>query len=449
MNGSERDGSEAAGPPAATAADPALTARARLPGLAPLWDELARRVSASERPVRAVRLTRLDTDQQVALADLMAMPRLPGPDLRLRLEAVAAAFGVTEPGLHQLLEDLRGPLADRASQRERTHRDRDELWSEVADAVDGLGLGDWVARLRAAGVPDADVAGHRARLLPLLALVAGLPLPAPEPLPVVALRITGDPHALDQGWLRTVLADAAATLIGRPTPTDAESTRTALRGVGIVPDQLSVPVVSVGLRPSGDGPLGHYMRELSDAHEPVALTAAQLRRWPVTVRHERVWVVENPAVLEAIARSDVTAPIVCSSSWPTDAVVELLDQLTASGTTLHYHSDLDGSGLALTGHLLRRFGAVPWQMGAHDYLEAVGSARMPLVTDGSLPETPWDPDLRQVMLEHRRVVYEEQVVDRLLWDLRAADGTEVRPGDRGRPPPTPDRTAPTGSPGSP
>jgi uncharacterized protein (TIGR02679 family) len=398
---------------------PSLLDRARLPDLAPLWDEFARRVGASDRPVRAVRLTELTPAQQEALADLLAWPRLPGASVRVEVGALAAAFGTDPEGLRALLEALRGPLPDRASAREQASLDRQRLWEEVAAAVSGRGLQPWVARLRAAGVPDGEVEAHRRRLRPLLSLVQQLPLRPPEPLPIVAQSLTGDPHAFDQGWLRTMLADAAATLIGLGTPTDAESTRAALRGVGIVPDQLSVPVVCVGLRAAGSDPVARYLDGLGVAHEPAALTAAQLRRWPVAVGHDRVWVVENPSVLERIARCELDVPVVCTSSWPTDAVVVLLDQVRASGASLHYHSDLDGAGLALTGHLIRRFGATPWRMSVDDYLAAVDGARMPLMVDGPLPETPWDPALREAMLEHRRVVYEEQVVDTLLGDLRA------------------------------
>lgn len=396
---------------------PSLLDRAGLPDLAPLWDEFARRVGASDRPVRAVRLTNLSAAEQEALADLLAWPRLPGPSVRVEVDALAGGFGIDTEGLLALLMALRGPLVDRASERERAFHDRERLWSEVATAVDGRGLQAWIARLRAGGVPEGDVETHRGRLRLLLSLVQQLPLRTPEALPIVAQRSTGDPHALDHGWLRTMLADAAATLLGLATPTDAESTRAALRGVGIVPDQLSVPVVCVGLRATGRDPVARYLDGLGAAHEPAALTAAQLRRWPVAVQHDRVWVVENPSVLQRIARSHLEVPVVCTSSWPTDAVVLLLDQVRASGASMHYHSDLDGAGLALTGHLIRRFGAAPWRMSVGDYLAAVDGARMPLVTDGPLPETPWDPALREAILEHRRVVYEEQVVDTLLNDL--------------------------------
>ncbi len=398
--------------------DRSVLDRARSPGLAPLWDELAQRIGASARPVRAVRLTGLNLRQQEALADLLGWSRLPGPDVRIGADAVAGAFGLQETGLRPLLEALRGPLVDRASQRERASTDRERLWSEVAAAVDGRGLEAWVARLRAAGVPEGDVEGHRARLRPLIELVGTLPLDPPEPLPIVAQRATGDPHALDQGWLRTILADAAAALLGWPAPTDAESTRGALREVGIVPDQLSVPVVSIGLRPSGDDPLVRYLRALADTNEPATVTGAQLRRWPLTVPHDRVWVVENPSVIEAVARAGIDAPVVCGSSWPTDAVVVLLDQLVLSGATLHYHSDFDGAGLALTGHMMRRFGAEPWAMGTADYLGAAAAARTPLVAGAPLPDTPWDPALREAMLQHGRVVFEEQLIDTLLADLR-------------------------------
>ena len=71
----------------------------------------------------------------------------------------------------------------------------------------------------------------------------------------------------------------------------------------------------------------------------------------------------------------------------------------------------------LSAHLLRRFDTRAWRMGAVDYLTAVGDATTDLAAAGRLPPTPWDEPLRDAVLTHRRVVYEEQVVHDLPADL--------------------------------
>lgn len=404
----------------ATPLPPGLVVRAERPGLTPLWAELARRIGASDRPVRRVRLVGLATPHREALADLLGLPRLPAPDTTVPVARVCAALRVDEPTLHRLVAHLQGPIDNRAARRAQEAEARGRLWAEVEAAVAGRGLGGWIGRLRATGVPDGDVAAHRTRLAPLLALVAELPLRPPRPLALVAQRHLGHPHALDHGtWAGAVAADAAATLADLPPPTSAEQTRTALARVGIIADRLSAPVLTLGLRGPGAAPDPGWLATLAAAGEPVTLTSSQLRRWPLEAGPGDVHVVENPTVVAAAAAAGSTSPLVCTASWPTDAGVVLLDQFRAVGARLHYHGDVDPTGLVLTDHHRRRFGARPWRMDAGDYLAAVGDATATIEPGTTVPPTPWDPALADAVREHRRVVFEEQVVDDLLADLRA------------------------------
>jgi uncharacterized protein (TIGR02679 family) len=398
---------------------PALVARADRPGLAPLWAELARRLGASDRPVRTVRLTGLDDAQREALADLLGLSSLPAADTTVPIASVCRALRIDEAALGQLVATLQGPLDNRSARRAAATRERRQLWDDVAAAVVGRGLDGWVARLRAAGVPDADVDAHRARLVAVLAVVVALPFEPPVPLAVVAQRHLGDPHALDQGtWAGTVVADAAAALARLTPPTSAEQARTALSRVGIVSDQLSVPVLTLGLRGPGAAPDPGWLAAMVAAGEPVTLTASQLRRWPLAGSVGDVYVVENPSVVAAAVAAGSTVPLVCTASWPTHAAVLLLDQLRSRGARLHYHGDMDPTGLVLTEHHRRRFEAQPWRMGVNDYLAAVGAATVPIEDGIPIPATPWDPALADAMRTHRRVVFEEQVLDDLLADLR-------------------------------
>jgi hypothetical protein len=208
---------------------PALVARADRPGLTPLWTELARRLGASDRPVRRVQLTGLDTDQREALADLLGLASLPSADPTVPVEQVCRSLRIDEPTLRRLVERLQGPLDNRSARRAAEMEARRRLWEEVEAAVAGRGLDGWVARLRAAGSPT----GTSPPTGP------GSPRCSPSwpncrsirhaPLALVAQRHLGDPHALDQGtWAGAVVADAAAALAGLATPVSAEQARTAL-----------------------------------------------------------------------------------------------------------------------------------------------------------------------------------------------------------------------------
>jgi uncharacterized protein (TIGR02679 family) len=178
-----------------------------------------------------------------------------------------------------------------------------------------------------------------------------------------------------------------------------------------------VPVLTLGLRGLGACPDPGWLAAMADVGEPVTLTASQLRRWPLSASQGDVFVVENPSVVAAAAAARVAAPLVCTASWPTHAAVLLLDQLRSSGARLRYHGDMDPTGLVLTEHHRRRFGAQPWRMSAGDYLAAVGAATVTIDVDTSVPPTPWVPALADAVRAHRRVVFEEQVVDDLLADL--------------------------------
>lgn len=418
----------------------AVSVRARDVRLAPLWDALAGRLGASDGPVRTVRLLNLSLEQREALSDLLGRDRLLPATTTIRVADVAAALRLDESSVRPLVERLRGPVGNRAAARVRDRADRDALWAEVASAVDGRGLDGWVARLRAAGIPEGDVAAHRNRLHPVLRLIERLPLSSPLPLPVVAAQIVGDPHWLDWGerggWAGRVAADAAASLAGMEPPSSAEAVRSAWQAVGVVPDRLSPSVLTVGLTCQSPSVLARSLEPLAAVGEPAVLTGQQLRRWPIRCAHRVAWVVENPAVVQWLADrlegGDVrlNGPVVCTSSWPADAAVLLLDQLRAGGTALRYHSDFDPTGLLLTEHMRQRYGAEPWRMGARDYLAAVDalptSDEPVTFVEAAVPPTPWDPALAEVMRVRRIPVYEEQILEDMAQDVLREGVT--RPG---------------------
>lgn len=402
---------------------PAPHERLSRPGLEPLVDELARRFADGPDPPATLTLRGLTAEQRTALADLLGTPRLPSATIRLSLDRLRGALALTDGSqLRAAIEQLRGPLLDRRAIREAERADREALWSWLTEEVDDLELAGlqplrgWAAVVRRDGA-RGGTARHRRRLADALAVLRALPADG-VPLAALAAGVLGDPHALDRGRsVGRLVLGAVAHGLAREAPGDAESTRLVWEAVGVAPDPLSSTVLALGLRTGGDHPLAAVLAASADAVEPVVLTLAQLRRWPLEALAPtgQVYVVENPSLVAAAAgRGWAGPPIVCSSGRPTVAVVTLLRQLGARGATLCQHADFDAAGLAITAWLAARAGTVPWRMAAADYSGALIVARQRVPLRGVLPATTWDSALGDAIPAAGVVVYEEELRATLL-----------------------------------
>ncbi len=342
------------------------------PELDALWDELARRMGASEAPVTAVTLRGLGEEARRGLADLLGADRLPASTCRVSTAAVAAALGLDWDGLRGLVEGLRGPLPNRAAQRSAERARREELWAWLTGEVADLGLATWAARVRAAGVPGGDVEAHRRRLAGLVAVLRALPAGGVS-LAGLAADVLSDPHGLDYGsWTGSLVREALAHLRGVPPPRTAEGARELWAAFGVESDSLSPRVLVLGLRSLGRDPLAATLRAMADAAEPASITLSQIRRWPVAFGAGAgptgidVFVFENPSILAEAAAGDWAGPpLVCTSGWPNVAVLTLLRQLAAAGCSLHFHADWDGPGMGIVQLLIARVGGEPWAMPLH------------------------------------------------------------------------------------
>lgn len=127
-----------------------------------------------------------------------------------------------------------------------------------------------------------------------------------------------------------------------------------------------------------------------------------------------VLVCEYPRGLEAVAQSGTdTVAVVCASGRPNLVVREVLRRCVTASTRLHYHGDFDWPGIAIAHQVMDLCGAVPWRMGADDYLAAPGG--VPLIGVGV--EARWDGDLAAAMRSRGVAVHEEAVLDSLLDGL--------------------------------
>ena len=417
-----------------------VTARLARPELDPLVDELARRFSAGRPPV-TLTLRDMPAGARHALADLLGLDRVPRPSGRVDVQRLLAALGLeTSEELREAVEALRGPVPDRRVERLAERAARERLWAWLAEEASTLSLGStgwagpWVERLRSQGVPGG-VETHRRRLEQALNVLRDLPADGVH-LAAFANDHLGDPHGLDRGRRSAAMVLDAVSLAtgGAPAPSDAEATRHVWESVGVYPDPLSSTVLTLGLTSEASSPLGPWLAAAAAVSEPVVLTLAQIRRWPLSPlpAASHLYVVENPSlVAEAAATGWSGPPVVCSSGRPTVAVATLLRQLGAQGAAMLQHADFDATGLGITAWLADRAGTVPWRMTADDYGAFAGRGAK-VSTLGNLPETPWDPELQQAMGDAGVVVYEEELRAELLTCMKIGRtaSTAVRTPER-------------------
>lgn len=396
------------------------------PELAPLVDELARRFEAGDIPV-SITLRDLADPSRQALADLLGADRRPASTARVTVQKLVAVLGLDSVDqLRLAVEDLRGPLMNRRAARSEAAAARQALWSWFGQEVVSVKLGGSDARL-ASWVEDQRAIGarggipvHRRRLESALEVLRRLPAEGTS-LASLANDATGDPHALDHGRaLSGMVLDAVACAFGYPEAGDAETARSLWEMAGVVPDPYSSTVLALGVPGDERTALGRWLADCAAAGEPVVLSLAHLRRWPVqpVATDQVVFVVENPSIIAEAAPTWNGPPLVCSSGRPTIATVTLIRHLAGGGATVYQHADFDPTGLAITAWLADRTGSIPWKMTAADYLASLSPAAPEFL--GDPPETLWDPALRPVMTEHRRALYEEEIRLQLLHSMSIA-----------------------------
>lgn len=389
------------------------------PELAPLWQAVHHRLS-SGRPVTRVRVGPLDSRQQAALADLLGRVRMPGQystvslaELdQILLEAVGA-------GAREVVARLVGPVGDRAGDQQRAAAERAALWAwlsghPVVTAQPALGF--WVEGLRRTGLVGGSVSRTREVISEALKVLGELPASG-APLPVLADRVLGDTHALDDGTrCAGLVLRALAAIHDVAVPENAQQRRALWERAGVADDELSAVVLAAGIRPAGDGLASRILRLCTGDGHAAVLTLGQLKAGGLGPGlPPRVWVFENPSVLAmALARFGRRCPpIVVTAGWPNSAVVLLLQHLAAAGARLYYHGDFDGEGLRIAAAVVARTAAIPWHMSSDDYVNA-GPDGPPV---GRVSEVPWDPALAGHLTRVGRTVAEERVAGGLLEEL--------------------------------
>jgi uncharacterized protein (TIGR02679 family) len=410
---------------------PKALAQLRVPELSWLWSALAeagdrrgdRRLTAGAG-VRVV--VPEQADWRAAAGSLLgARPLVEGRSRTVKLVELTAQLHRLHPNLTPgalAAHDRGSPLALRHDQR-RVRADGEGSVLEMLVQALGAERGQrvWDGLRRSGRVPALLAADTDRVLRQLVAVLGALPVaPARTDRRSLAQLHGGGPHALDPGALLPALVRAAAVGLGlveaglqvracwESLGVDLDDVVGGLAVLGVVPAGWVVPAGSVLTLPP---------RELADPvwPDPPGVGAV-------------VFVTENPSVLTAVAdrvrggtaagTSSGAVRVVCTMGTPSAREVMALDALARRGWVLRVRADFDEAGLRHVGVLLGGVsGAVPWRMGACDYLEAVGGVSDDDRLGADVPPTPWCAALRGAMVADGRRAYEEALLSELVDDV--------------------------------
>lgn len=409
--------------------------------LQPLWLRLRGRLERNGlRPAGNV-MVELDEEGALHLSGILSRTVTAG-QVRVDLAQLDKAFreSAAQAGLVSVMSALDGPLVNRPAARDASKQAATTTWQRLDDALSRSGLDGepWVPTflegvrraglLTRAGDFAAEAIVQAGETLGCLASAVGpegirtVSRPA-EPrfeLAELASQATGDAHGLDDGRIASALVlRAVAAAFDLPVPASAAERRNLWAAIGVTSDLLSGTVLVWGLRPTGADRWARMMRERADLGLVTHLTLQELRVAPtLNVPDCGVFACENPQVLQAAVHANVPQSLLCFSGNPSSAGFSLLDLLLTAGTSVQYHGDFDWPGIAIADRLIRR-GASPWRLHTSDYEEAAdkvrAEARLPLA--GPPTATPWDPQLRTVMIRRGIAIHEENLLTLLLSDL--------------------------------
>jgi uncharacterized protein (TIGR02679 family) len=386
-------------------------------------------------PVDHIKMSALGPREHAALASLLGRPPRYARSLQIDVRSVDAALqrsGIAA-SLRDALEQLDGPITDRVAARLRL----EASWSDTiarcrhGDLVGFLRTTAGVALLKRLARSDPAIGAELCRK----AEAALRRLPAQGiARSQLAAETLGDAHALDNGqpvativlavWRQVASGEdsSPAAALAEDEPAEpTERARDIWARAGVLVNELARPALFLNL-PVKAPAKAHWR-----CGEPAYLSLRALLRTPPPwdVQGRKVFVCENPNLL-AIAADSLgpdCAPLVCTEGMPGAAQRSLLLQLVQAGAALHVHVDFDWPGIRISNHLIRTHRAMPWRLGAADYIDAVRTmSNQPHILAGQSVEASWDAALTAAMQEHRMSFDEEALAASLLRDLDGRSG---------------------------
>ncbi len=396
-----------------------------LPELRWIPDRIARRIESGTPLDRPLSISRATPEQRRAIDDLLGRRSTTGSSVTLDPTRLCETLGVESIELVARICCAESYI--KANERLAREKSWNALFNEARRAAaDSAPLLAWLDRLERDGLLKRLCANdpEAARQLMRHALSTLDRLPVDEMLlPQLAAAVSGDSHALDPGQpLSTLCLRAIREIHGIDGTRDAESRRYAWEAAGVLLDDLSAPALVFQLAAPADSTLSPILRLHNEQKLPYYLSLRQLRRGarfhPLPDSMETVFVCENPSVIGRAAAElgGNCRALVCTNGQPSTTVMRLLRKLRDAGASLRAHADFDWAGLRIVDQLVRELDAEPWLMTADLYesqMATVGLTGTPFDAD-------WAPNLVARMRKCDKAVYEEQVCDSLLDELRVS-----------------------------
>ena len=334
--------------------------------------------------------------ERSALDDLLGRPSSAGMNFRLPLEKLPG----TEEEIFSVLEILRGPLVNRREERENAT----QAWARLRDDWTAFSWPEelWSFVKRIPGDPGC-----------LLQQAAEILARDPERtvhLAKLAAETTGDSHALDRN---SPLAGICLRALGYSAALDARTRREAWAELGVLIDDLSAPLLCLNLRTSAGT---EWINWHADRGEPFFLPWRQMSRVRPCEEMKEVFVCENPAIVSEAANGlGVNCrPLICLNGMPASTARTMLDLLVASGVAIRLRADFDWAGLRIIDQIYEEGRTTLWRMDVPNYRSGKQGSKLT-----GLPFHPqWGAELSREMQKRGMAVYEEELTDRLLEDLR-------------------------------
>jgi uncharacterized protein (TIGR02679 family) len=241
--------------------------------------------------------------------------------------------------------------------------------------------------------------------------------------------VLGDTKALAGTPLARLVLRALALRAATSPAQGLAAERETWASAGVVVDDLASQALVLNLRCRESHLVARWLSEAAQVGLPFRVTLHQLSVGPLTPAGSDLFVCENPAVLRTAASELAArcAPLVCTEGIGSAACLRLLNTAALAGVRIHWHADLDWTGLRTTADAISRYGARPWRMTSDAYLAGIARGESEPLR-GAPSQSPWDVALARELHRNGRAVMEERVVSDLLTDLGRVD----RPAARGR-----------------
>lgn len=243
-----------------------------------------------------------------------------------------------------------------------------------------------------------------------------------ELLPVYAAKITGNPHALDEGSeLEHFLWPFLQWYLKMDYPAKAEFKNTVYYTAGILRDALSNDVLAYGLHGYMENGTAHPGIEgFVQTGEIMKLTLQTIGKLSVVRSpNDCVYIVENPAVLAYLSEKYPNASLICGYGQLKMAVWMLLDKMSED-TSFYYMGDFDPEGLLIADRLKQRYGTRMhlWHYDVtlyEQYLSEIVLSESRLQKMGRIVSIELQ-EMKEAIEQHKKAAYQETMIEDITID---------------------------------